>query len=185
MTRLLALSILTGLLVWFGYRQFLARSNGVNFPAAGLPTVRQSDGIHTIEQCKMVLQSLAHRSLRPLDAGPGISTSQAVTELRNSGRALEAFQTQPEYHRLAQTCAILQQLLQERGVAEQRLKTAGAAPAARGSSGLVAAGGLSNQTGSPTLGSTGNFFQTAASRDWEERCRFYKAVLDRLLAPAD
>ena len=195
------------LLLWGGQLYFVAHHHGVGFrdfvtshldsakPDATVATSKPEG--HTINECRIALRSLARETLGPLPDGKDFSATDAARTLQNTQRDLGAYRSHPDYTRLMQGCDLVARALQDRQQIAQRWQRASqyrqqtdphvqrdAPPPSTPASSLMAAGNLSEFTGSPILGSTGNFFEKRVLKDWEERRNYYKPLLDHLLIPS-
>ena len=208
MARLFSILIVIALLLWWGQRYFVAHRHGVGFrdfvtshldsakPDATVATSKPEG--HTINECRTALQLLARKTFGPLPDGKDFSATDAARTLQNTQRDLGEYRSHPDYARLMQGCDLIARALQDRQQIAQRWQRAlqdpqqiaqrsqkgEATPPSTPASSIVAAGNLSGFTGSPILGSTGNFFEKRVLKDWEERRNYYKPLLDHLLIPS-
>jgi uncharacterized membrane protein YccC len=207
MARFFSILIVIALLLWCGLRYFAAHRQGVGFrdfvtshldsakPDATVSTSKPEG--HTINECRTALQLLARETLGPLPDGKDFYATVSAQTIQHTQRDLGAYRSHPDYARLMQGCDLVAQALQDRQQIAQRWQRAvehrqqtdphsqkDAPPPSTPATSIVAAGNLSGFTGSPILGSTGNFFEKRVLKDWDERRNYYQPLLDHLLIPS-
>jgi hypothetical protein len=194
MRRLFFILIVIALVFWCAERYLVAHLHGGgfwDFAVSHLVSAKPDATVatspperRTIADCRSALQSLSQTTLGPLRDGNDFSASEAARILQNTQRDLGEYRSHPDYAHLMQGCDLIARALQDRQVITERWQRAKTMPSGTPATSLKAAGNLSGYTGSPILGSTGNFFEQRVLKDWEERCDYYKPLLDRALIPS-